>query len=62
MAHAPCFIKRGAIRDDALRLQSTLELLGVKVVLHGFTYSHEEPPAETSNGASAEKKLWWKFW
>jgi hypothetical protein len=60
--HTPCFIKRGAMRDDAMRLESALKPLGAAVKLHGFTYSHEEPPMNTGNGVSAEKKPWWKFW
>lgn len=62
LANTPCIVKRGAMRDDALRLQSALEPLGVKLELHGFTYSHEVSPPEGKNGATAEKKPWWKFW
>lgn len=62
LAHVPCIVKRGAMRDDAIRLQSALEPLGAAVKLHGLTYSHEVSPPEAGNGAGAEKKPWWKFW
>lgn len=62
IANVPCIVKRGAMRDDAIRLERALEPLGAKIVLHGFTYSHEQAPPKTGNGAPAEKKPWWKFW
>lgn len=61
MAQVPCMMKRGAMRDDALRLQLALEPLGAKVELHGFTYSGE-PAAPKKTPEAAQKKPWWKFW
>ncbi len=61
-AHAPCMVKRGAMRDDAIRLTSALEPLGAKVTMHGFTYSHEKKPKGSPPGASSPQKPWWKFW
>jgi ribosomal protein L7/L12 len=58
--HVPCMVKRGAMRHDALLLQSALEKVGAKVVLHNFTWSHETTPPERP--AEARKRPWWKFW
>lgn len=71
---APCVIKKGAMRADALELQRRLEPAGAKLELHGFTWSHESQPSEVRPpvagavsaaapvGATAAKKPWWKLW
>jgi hypothetical protein len=56
-AHAPCVVKRGAMRDDARRLQADLEKAGARVSLH----HHDDAPAVDATPA-ASAKPWWKFW
>ncbi|MBA3546524.1 MAG: hypothetical protein H0T76_08585 [Nannocystis sp.] len=57
---APCVLKKGAMRHDALQLQSALEPMGAKLELHGFTWGHESSPSEVRPAST--KKPWWKFW
>lgn len=59
--HMPCVVKRGAMRHDALMLQSALEKVGAKVELRNFTRSHETTPPEKA-AAQAKAKPWWKCW
>jgi hypothetical protein len=60
--HAPCVIKRGAMRADAMDVALALKPLGARVTLHGLTGGREETPPEASAPAVAEKKPWWKLW
>ena len=69
--YAPCMIKKGAMRADALELRRTLEPVGARLELHGFTWSHESQPSEVrpplaQQAAAAAvveaKKPWWKLW
>lgn len=63
--YAPCTIKKGAMRVDALALQTALEPVGAELVLHGFTWSHESTPSEVRppvERAAAGGRQWWKFW
>jgi hypothetical protein len=50
----PCVVKRGAMRHDALMLQSALEAAGASVALHGLEDLFAAPVAA--------KRPWWKFW
>lgn len=60
--HAPCMVKRGAMRDDAIRLSSAIEPLGAQVTMHGFTWSTEAPSKGRAKTSAAAKKPWWKIW
>lgn len=73
LEHTPCMIKKGAMRDDALRLSSELQALGAKVKMHKFKWRTEDTPpvggaaAEPAEAEEVEekakgKKPWWKFW
>jgi hypothetical protein len=49
---APCVVKRGALRNDALRLQQAVAPLGATLVLR----DPDEPPRD------APTRPWWKLW
>jgi hypothetical protein len=59
VAHAPCVVKRGAMRVDGLTLRSEVEALGGTVKLSGGD-SSGPPPSPA--GSAASEKPWWKFW
>jgi hypothetical protein len=59
---APCVVKRGAMRDDALRLKTALGSLA-ELKLHNFTWSHQVDPPEVEPAKDEPaKKPWWRFW
>lgn len=57
---APCLIRKGAMRDDALRLKTTLGPFA-EIKIHHFTWSHQVTPSEV-RPPPPPKKPWWKFW
>jgi hypothetical protein len=61
---APCVIKKGAMRADALQLMAAVEPVGAIIKMHGFTWSHESTPSEVRPPVAepAARKPWWKLW
>ncbi len=63
VSFAPCKVKRGAMRFDAIQLQSALEGAGAMVTLHNLDRDGSTPGEEEAEPAPAgAKKPWWKFW
>jgi hypothetical protein len=63
---APCTLKQGMVRADALALKTALEPAGATLELRNFKWSHEEVPSEVRPdppaAAAAGERPWWKLW
>ncbi|MBL9103764.1 MAG: hypothetical protein JNL82_22660 [Myxococcales bacterium] len=63
---APCTVKQGMVRADALALKTALGPAGATLEPRNFKWSREEVPSEVRPdppaAAAAGKRPWWKLW